>query len=167
MLSDHYLVSILRNLIVCSSLAIEHDIHIGLSRAGYIEYDILSCCYSTVFDRIDTNESTIIGCTAGINSHVIRFVPLVGPCLGCVEAKISSCVRPRTPVPHITSRISICYSALSTMTMAKIMTNFVHLFVVRKLESLRVGVSAIIRQSDCKTYSEEGQHTWTIGADAY
>ncbi len=40
-------------------------------------------------------------------------------------------------------------------------------FVVRKLESLRVGVSAIIRQSDCKTYSEEGQHTCTIGADAY
>ena len=40
-------------------------------------------------------------------------------------------------------------------------------FVVKKLESLRVGVSVIIKQSDCKTYSEEGQHTCTIGADAY
>ena len=40
-------------------------------------------------------------------------------------------------------------------------------FVVKKLESLRVGVSAIIRQSDCKTYSEQVQHTCTIGADAY
>ena len=35
------------------------------------------------------------------------------------------------------------------------------------VESWRVGVSVIIRQSYCNTYLEQVQHTWTIGADAY
>ena len=35
------------------------------------------------------------------------------------------------------------------------------------LESWRVGVSVIIRQSYCNTYLEQVQHTWTIGAEAY
>jgi len=44
------------------------------------------------------------------------------------------------------------------------MANFVHLLL---LESWGISVSVIIRQSDCKTYSEQVEHTWTIGADVY
>jgi len=35
------------------------------------------------------------------------------------------------------------------------------------VEGWRVGVSVIITQSDCNTYLEQVQHTWTIGNDAY